>query len=221
VCAIDRRGRGASGDSDSYAIEREFEDVAAVVDAVANDAGVAVDVFGHSYGALCSLEAALLTPDIRRLALYEAPIASSGAPDLGDLLDVLEGLVADDRPEEATERFFREAVGSSDDELELLKATDAWAVRVANVHTLLREVRAIGTYTFDAARFRTMTVPALVLLGGEQSPTVRDSVTSVAAALPNAVLTVLEGQRHMAMDTAPELLVARLLEFFGCVSPAR
>ena len=66
-----------------------------------------------------------------------------------------------------------------------------------------------------------MTVPALVLLGGEQPPTVRDSVTSVAAALPNAVLTVLEGQQHMAMDTAPELLVARLLDFFGCVTRPR
>ena len=142
VCAMDRRGRGGSGDAGRYEIEREFEDVAAVVEAVANDAGVAVDVFAHSYGALCSLEAALLTPDIRRLALYEAPPASSGGPELGDLLDVLEGLVADGRREEATERFFRDAVGSPEDELEILKATDTWAVRVANVHTVVREVRA-------------------------------------------------------------------------------
>ncbi len=125
-----------------------------------------------------------------------------------------------DRREEATERFFRDAVGAPEDELDLLKATDAWAVRVANVDTVLREVRALGRYTFDAARFRTMTVPALVLLGGEQPPTVRDSVTSVAAALPNAVLTVLEGQQHMAMDTAPDLLVSRLLDFFGRVTHA-
>jgi pimeloyl-ACP methyl ester carboxylesterase len=220
VCAIDRRGRGASGDAGGYDIEREFEDVAAVVEAVANDAGVAVDVFGHSYGALCSLEAALLTPDIRRLALYEPPIASSGGPDLGDLLDVLEGLIADGRREEAAERFVRDAVGSPEDELELLKATDVWAVRVANIHTVLRELRAVAAYTFDAARFRTMTVPALVLLGGEQVGSVRDSVTSVAATLPNASLTVLEGQHHMAMDTAPELLIERLLEFFGRVAHA-
>ena len=145
VCAMDRRGRGASGDADGYEIEREFEDVAAVVDAVANDTGVAVDVFGHSYGALCSLEAALLTPDIRRLALYEPAMAFTGGPDLGGLLDALEGLLADGRREEATERFIRDAVGSAEDELELLKATDAWAVRVANVHTVLREVRAVGS----------------------------------------------------------------------------
>src|SRR5918997_3847853 len=57
VYAIDRRGRGGSGDSEDYTIEREFEDVAAVVDSV----GEPALVLGHSYGALCALEAALLT----------------------------------------------------------------------------------------------------------------------------------------------------------------
>jgi len=70
VYAVDRRGRGLSGDAPEYAIEREFEDVAAVVDAIDGP----VDVLGHSYGALCALEAALLTDKIRRLALYEPPV---------------------------------------------------------------------------------------------------------------------------------------------------
>jgi len=70
VYAVDRRGRGESGDSDEYAIEREFEDVVSVVDSIREP----VNLLGHSYGALCSLEAALLTSNIRKLVLYEPPI---------------------------------------------------------------------------------------------------------------------------------------------------
>lgn len=76
VCAIDRRGRGESGDANAYAIEREFEDVAAVVDAL----GESVHLLGHSYGAICALEAALLTQNIRTLILYEPPIPVEDVP---------------------------------------------------------------------------------------------------------------------------------------------
>ena len=69
VCAIERRGRGGSGDSEDYAIEREFEDVAAVVDSF----GEPAFLVGHSYGAICALEASLLTPGVRKLVLYEPP----------------------------------------------------------------------------------------------------------------------------------------------------
>src|SRR3712207_6694772 len=74
VCAVDRRGRGGSGDSEDYAIEREFEDVAAVVDSL----GEPAFLVGHSYGALCALEAALLTPNVRKMVLYEPPMDASG-----------------------------------------------------------------------------------------------------------------------------------------------
>src|SRR5918998_1211125 len=67
VYAIDRRGRGGSGDAGSYTMEREFEDVATVVDSI----GEPVNLLGHSYGALCALEAALLSRNIRKLVLYE------------------------------------------------------------------------------------------------------------------------------------------------------
>ena len=75
ACAIDRRGRGGSGDSDEYAIEREFEDVAAVVDSL----GEPAFLIGHSYGAVCALEAALLTRNVRKLVLYEPPIDVTGS----------------------------------------------------------------------------------------------------------------------------------------------
>ena len=70
VCAVNRRGRGGSGDSSDYAIEREFEDMAAVVDSL----GEPANLLGHSYGALCALEAAPLTRHVRKLVLYEPPM---------------------------------------------------------------------------------------------------------------------------------------------------
>src|SRR5215210_1019443 len=74
VYAVDRRGRGSSGDAEGYAIEREFEDVAAVVDSI----GEPANLLGHSYGALCSLEAALHTRKVRKLVLYDPGIEVAG-----------------------------------------------------------------------------------------------------------------------------------------------
>src|SRR5918995_5182698 len=89
VCAIDRRGRGGSGDPDDYTIGREFEDVAAVVDSL----GEPAFLLGHSYGALCALEAALLTRNVRKLVLYEPPMDVSGEginpPGVVDRLEAL------------------------------------------------------------------------------------------------------------------------------------
>jgi pimeloyl-ACP methyl ester carboxylesterase len=79
IHAMDRRGRGASGDSPPYGVIRECEDVAAVVDAVAESSGSPVDVYGHSHGGFCAFGAATLSPNIRRLALYEGwPVRHPG-----------------------------------------------------------------------------------------------------------------------------------------------
>ena len=94
VYAVDRRGRGASGDSNRYAIEREFEDVASVVDSIDGP----VNLLGHSYGALCSLEASLLTSKIRKLILYEPPIPVGMEIYPPAILNKLQALLhADDR----------------------------------------------------------------------------------------------------------------------------
>ncbi len=95
VCAVDRRGRGGSGDSDDYAIQQEFEDVAAVADSL----GEPPVLLAHSYGALCALEAALLTRNIRKLVLYDPGIEVAGeeiyAPEVIERLEEL--LEAGDR----------------------------------------------------------------------------------------------------------------------------
>ena len=92
--ALDRRGRGASGDAAAYAIEREFEDIAAVVDAVAARTCQPVAVWGHSYGADCSMGAATLTDNISHLLLYEPGLGFDGPDDLHEKIEAIENAVA-------------------------------------------------------------------------------------------------------------------------------
>jgi pimeloyl-ACP methyl ester carboxylesterase len=212
VYAVDRRGRGASGDAEAYSIEREVEDVAAVVDAVADESGMSVDVFGHSYGALCSLEAARLTERVRRLVLYEAPVLYDAPSEA--VLAQLEDLLADGRRDEVVATFFREVVGMADDDVEALRALPAWTARIAAAHTLTREERSAAR-PFDPARYADVAIPTLLLDGEVSPPYLRRSTEALAAALPDVRVAVLEGQHHVAIDTAPEAVVAAVLGFLA------
>lgn len=209
VVAVDRRGRGASGDATEYAIEREYADVAAVVDALA-DAHGPVDLLGHSYGAICSLEATLLTTGVRRLVLYEPPILvppRSRAD--GRLLELL----AQDRRAEVVETFFREIVGMPREQLDIVRALPSWPSRVAAAHTVVRERLVDPPYPFDAARFAALGVPTLLLAGGDSPEFLAASTAALAAAIPGVRVTTMAGQQHVAMDTVPELFVSTVLEF--------
>jgi pimeloyl-ACP methyl ester carboxylesterase len=212
TCAMDRRGRGGSGDTEPYALEREFEDVAAVVDAAADEAGEPVDLFGHSHGASCALEAAVLTSSVRRLVLYEPPLTVW--PDhASETLEQLEKLLAEGRREEVVETFFREIARASDDDLKVLKSLPAWQSRVAAAHTIVREEQVGLEYRFDASRFTALDVPTLLLMGSESPEFLRTSSAAAAEAVANSEIAVLQGQQHVAMDTAPQLLADTVLSF--------
>ncbi|RFU21043.1 alpha/beta fold hydrolase [Geodermatophilus marinus] len=208
--AVDRRGRGASGDAGSYALEREAEDVAAVVEAVAGATGTPVDVLGHSYGAHCALEAALLTDRIRRLALYEPAVQAVSPPGWRERM---EGLLAEGRREEVVLSMLSEVAGVPPEHLALMRADPSWAGRVAAAHTVVRETRAEEEYRFDGARFAGLGIPVLLMAGTESSPELAAASRLVAGALPGARVVELPGQGHVAMTTAPELFAGVLLDF--------
>jgi pimeloyl-ACP methyl ester carboxylesterase len=209
--AVDRRGRGESGDTDPYAIEREFEDLAAVIDAI----GEPAHLLGHSFGGLCALEAALRTPNIRKLVLYEplslAQPGQSFYPD-GFIDGLQTRLAAGDRAAVVTE-FYREVVGMSPAEVEQFKASPAWPARLASAPTLPRELQAEAQYTFDPQRFRTLLTPTLLLTGSDSPDFLKRGTDVVAAALPNCRVVVMPGQDHIAMYTAPALFAAELIGF--------
>lgn len=119
VSAIDRRGRGASGTGSGYAIEREFTDVAAVVDALAERTGDRVFLYGHSYGATCALGASLLTSNISRLGLYEAAFSGAFTYPPG-WLDRVEALISDGAAEDAVILALQERAGASPAQIEVM-----------------------------------------------------------------------------------------------------
>lgn len=211
VYTVDRRGRGASGDAPAYAIEREFEDIAVLVESI----GEPVDLLGHSYGAICALEATLLAPNLRRLVLYEPPVVAGAAMYPDGLIDRLEALLAAGDRQGVLTTFVRELLRMPDDAYRLFRESPAWPARLAAAHTLPRELRAHQGYQFDAARFQALATPTLLLLGGDSPAFFRASTEALAAAVPASRTVVLPGQQHTAMDTAPDLFVREVLAFLA------
>jgi pimeloyl-ACP methyl ester carboxylesterase len=212
VYCVDRAGRGSSGEHAAYAMEREFEDVAAVVDSI----GEPVRLLGHSFGAICALEAALRTKRLRKLVLYEPPMPTPGVEVFppGSMARMQALLDAGDR-EAVLTVFFREVNGMPQAEFDKFRASPAWASRVALAHTLPREMRAVQSYRFEALRFAAMRVPTLLLMGGDSPAYFSAAIEAIAQALPDARTRVLPGQRHVAMDTAPQLFAREVLDFFA------
>jgi pimeloyl-ACP methyl ester carboxylesterase len=210
--AVDRRGRGASGDVEDYSLDREVEDVVAVVDAVAAEWGGPVDLLGHSYGGLCSLSAAQQTANVRRLVVYEAPVLATGVFPPG-FAERIEALLDEDRREEVIVQFFREVLRVPDDQLSAMRALPAWSARVDAAPTILREERAVTAYRLDRSRLATSVVPTLLLAGSASLEFLRASTDALAELLPDVEVAVLEGQGHTAMDTAPQLFADTVLGF--------
>jgi pimeloyl-ACP methyl ester carboxylesterase len=212
VYAIDRRGRGESDDADEYELEREFEDVASVVDAIDEP----VVLLGHSYGALCSLEAALRTDDLRALVLYEPPIPVGGHEIYQeDELAEMKALLEEGKDEQALVLFLSEVADVPSEQIDALRSAPNWQARVDAAYTAYRETRAPDSYRFEPARFERMTTPTLLLTGGESPQWFTDAVEAINDALPDGRIVVLEGQEHVAMNTAPDLFVDAVLAFVG------
>lgn len=185
VVTMDRRGRGASGDGPAYAIAREAEDVLAVLDAVGAEVLV-----GHSFGALCSILAAAQTDRLRRLVLYEPPIAVRA-----DHLSGLDALIAEGKLEAALEGFLRSA-GTPDDQLEAIRSSPAWSVLLDCVPTLPRELHACAAWRHPRG---PIPVPTLSLLGAKtDSPVYLEGLEELRSAFPDIRRELIRGQLHVA-----------------------
>jgi pimeloyl-ACP methyl ester carboxylesterase len=211
VYAMERRGRGLSGDAQPYVAEREFEDVAALVDGI----GGPVDVVGHSWGAVCALEAARRTQNIARLVLYDPVVISTRSPeDPFDLPDELDALIAQDRRDEALGLFYQRAMGESQAMIRQLRADPGWSSRVASAHTIPREMRAVeANYRFAWNQAREIDQPTLLLLGELSPPLMHASAAALHAVLHSSRLVVLHGHGHGGLRTAPSLVAAEVLRF--------
>ena len=189
VYALDRRGRGGSGDAEQYVIEREFEDVAAVIDSI----GEPVNLLGHSYGAICSLEAARRTTHLRKLVLYEPPIPTGIEIYSREVVSRIQALLDEGDREGALISFMQDIVHVPPHEMEILRSAPSWSARIAAAHTIPREMRGSNEYVFVPARFSTLTTPTLLLLGGDSPPFFKAGIEAVHAALPESRVVVMPG----------------------------
>ena len=212
VVVYDRRGRGESGDGPSYAIEREIEDLAAVIEA----AGGSAYVYGTSSGAALALRAAAAGVPITKLAVFEAPFVVDGSrkPIPSTWVADLRGLA--DQPGSAIKYFMTRGIGLPGFVVSLMKLMPAWKGMKAVAHTIWYDAEVVGRNAFgqplDASQWAGIEVPALVVGGGKSPRWMRTSVRAVADAVPGASYREIAGQNHMIKAAA---IAPVLTEHFG------
>ena len=210
VYIYDRRGRGDSGDTRPYAVEREVEDIEALID----ESGGSAFVCGLSSGAALGLEAAIRLGDkIKKLAMYEAPYAADEAAQqtAKEYYRKLTELLAAGRRGDAVV-LFMELVGTPADQIEGMRHAPMWTMFEAVAPTLAYDSAVLGKgHVAPVERARSVTAPTLVMNGGASFAFMYDTALALSKAMPNAQLRTLEGQRH---DVNLEVLAPVLVEFF-------
>ena len=214
VFNYDRRGRGDSGDTAPYAVEREIEDVGALI----VEAGGAASVYGHSSGAGLVLHAAAHGLPITKIVLHDPPYTPDGEKERRNSREYgenLKAMLSEDRRGDAVELFMT-MVGMPQEMIEGMRRTPRWAGLEAIAPTLAYDSEVMGDIgrggTIPVDQASRVTVPTLVLTGGADYPWMIDVGRRLADAMPNGRHRVLEGQEHFV---PPEVLVPVLAEFFA------
>jgi pimeloyl-ACP methyl ester carboxylesterase len=210
VYTVERRGRGRSGDHASYSLNKEAEDIAAVVNSIREP----VILLGHSGGAIYSLEAALKTNNLNKLILYEPPLQTGGHRlDVESSLSKMHALLKRGNNDGVLVFFMQNIAGLTPEEIDGLRKAPIWQDMVVAARVLPRELEAISRYRFAAQRFADMDISTLLLTGSKSPPFYQDATQALHNALPNSQMVALEGQQHQAMQTAPSLFIEKVLAF--------
>jgi pimeloyl-ACP methyl ester carboxylesterase len=214
----DRRGRGLSGDTLPYALEREIEDIEALI----AEAGGSAHLYGVSSGGALALEAAAAGLPIERLAVYDVPYCTAGdmPQRWREYREQLPAVLADDRPGDAIALFMR-LVGTPDEAVAEMRTAPFWPGLEAFGHSLAYEAACLGDGRPPIERLQRIDSPTLVITGGARADDpgpsglprdfYDDPAETVAASIPRAERLTLEGQGHVA---DPEALAPVLGRFF-------
>jgi pimeloyl-ACP methyl ester carboxylesterase len=209
VLNYDRRGRGDSGDTLPYAIEREIEDIEAVIDA----AGGSANLWGSSSGAVLAMIAAAAGASVTKLALWEPPfILDENARPPADQVEQYERMIAEGRRGDAAEYFMSKVVRMPPEFVADARTQPWWAQQEAIAHTLAYDARIMGDYSIPTETAGAVRAPTLVLAGGADFPFMRESAAALADAIPDGEVRFLEGQGH---DVDPTVLGPALKGFFA------
>jgi pimeloyl-ACP methyl ester carboxylesterase len=210
VFNYDRRGRGPSGDTPPYAIDREVEDIEAVADA----AGGSAYLYGSSSGAALALIAAEQLPGkITKLALWEPPfILDPAARPPADQVEQYNTMLAEGRPGDAAEYFMEKVVRMPAEFVASARSQPWWAANEALAHTLPYDATIMGDYSLPVDRAAAVTIPTLVLDGGASFGFMGPTADALAKVLPHGQRRTLAGQEH---NIDPNVLGPALKEFFA------
>lgn len=199
----DRRGRRASGDADTWALEREVDDIVAVADAVADGP---VTLFGSSFGGLPALRAAERTP-VDQLVLYEPPLATADeAGPRSNLTAEIDRRVAAGDREGAVRLFFEAATGA-----EQIERWPIWPDCVDLAETVARECHAVEQFSLEG---HAVSTPTLLLRGRHSMPYLQAATDRLADRLPNTQVSTVDAA-HAGVATAPEDVVAAVTPVLG------
>lgn len=209
VFTYDRRGRGDSGNTRPYTVQREVEDLAALVEV----AGGPVSLHGHSSGAALALEAAARGVPVEKLTLYEPPLPLDAAARRKAAQDLtqLTALVTEGRRGDAVE-FFMTMTGMPGEVIAGMRRAPIWPAFEELAPTLVHDVTITADGSLLDERAPTVTTPALVLAGAASPRFLTDAARATADALPNGTLRELAEQTH---DVNVHVLAPVLLDFLG------
>lgn len=216
VYNYDRRGRGDSGDTLPYAIEREIEDIDAVIQAT----GGSAHLFGTSSGAALALFATRALPGrVRKLALWEPPfIADPSLRPPKDTVQQYERLVGEGRRGDAVEYFMTQVVRLPADFAAFARTQPWWAGQEKIAHTLAYDGRIMGDYSLPLDTAAAVSVPTIVLAGSASMPFMTETANELARALPSGQVRILDGQEH---NVDPTVLGPALADFLADVEGER
>ena len=218
VINYDRRGRGKSSDTQPYAIEREVEDIEALIDTV----GGSAYLFGSSSGSVLALDAAdRLVPKVKGLVMYEPPfiIDDSRSPMPDDFTNQVSKLVSADRRSDAVKLFFNKGMGIPAVFVTMMRLfMRDWSKMVDIAHTIPYDLAVLaGTQSgkpLPVERWASITVPTLVLTGGKSEAFFHKGAQALVDTLPNTQHRILKDQHHGSVVTAPNVIASEIVEFF-------
>ena len=202
----DRRGRGDSTDTQPYAVERELEDIDAVIAA----AGDTAFLYGMSSGAALVLRAAASGRPTDRIALYEAPFGAGGGPDAPPVEPIFEA-IREGRRGDAMELFMRRA-GMPAEAAAQVRQGPGWSALEAVAPTLANDLTIMGDGSVPHDILAAVKVPVLAIDGGASPPWAAASAEAIVAAVPNGHRRTLPDQTHAVN---PDVLAPPLIEFFS------